>query len=73
MKKSDFDKNIKIYSIASNHYQGLSLKSILYTPIPYRIPVAFAETENSANDIVKRSKKLLHIMIRLILNSGMHY
>ena len=50
MKKSDFDKNIKIYSIASNHYQGLSLKSILYTPIPYIIPVAFAETENSVDD-----------------------
>ena len=29
MKKSDFDKNIKIYSIASTHYQGLGLKSIL--------------------------------------------
>ena len=57
MKKSDFDKNIKIYSIASNHYQGLSLKSILYTPIPYRIPVAFAETENSANDTEKYIKE----------------
>lgn len=57
MKKSDFDKNIKIYSIASNHYQGLSLKSILYTPIPYRIPVAFAETENSADDTEKYIKE----------------
>ena len=57
MKKLDFDKNIKIYSIASNHYQGLSLKSILYTPIPYRIPVAFAETENSANDTEKYIKE----------------
>lgn len=57
MKKSDFDKNIKIYSIASNHYQGLSLKSILYTPIPYIIPVAFAETENSADDTEKYIKE----------------
>ena len=57
MKKSDFDKNIKIYSIASNHYQGLGLKSILYTPIPYRIPVAFADTANSADDTEKYIKE----------------
>ena len=56
MKKSDFDKNIKIYSIASNHYQGLSLKSILYTPIPYRIPVAFADATNSIDDTDKYIK-----------------
>jgi len=57
MKKSDFDKNIKIYSIASNHYQGLGLKSILYTPVPYRIPVAFADTANSADDTEKYIKE----------------
>ncbi|MEE0127303.1 MAG: DUF6076 domain-containing protein [Clostridia bacterium] len=56
MKKVDFDKNIKIYSIANNHYQGLSLKSILYTPIPYRIPVAFADATNSIDDTEKYIK-----------------
>ena len=56
MKKIDFDKNIKIYSIANNHYQGLSLKSILYTPIPYRIPVAFADATNSIDDTEKYIK-----------------
>ena len=56
MKKVDFDKNIKIYSIANNHYQGLILKSILYTPIPYRIPVAFADATNSIDDTEKYIK-----------------
>lgn len=58
MKKEDFDKNIKIYSIAGNKYQGLGLKSILYTPIPYRIPVAFADTKNSADDTEKYIKEI---------------
>lgn len=56
MKKSDFDKNIKIYSIASNEVQELSLKSILYTPIAYRIPVSFADKDNSADDTEKYIK-----------------
>lgn len=53
MKKTNFDKNIKIISLSDNALQGLSLNSILYTPIPYRIPVAFAETTNSADDTEK--------------------
>lgn len=55
MKKEDFDKTIKIHSISV--YQGLSLKSILFTPIPYRIPVAFADASNSADDTEKYIKE----------------
>ena len=65
MKKIDFDKNIKIYSIANNHYQGLSLKSILYTPIPYRIPVAFADATNSIDDTEKYIKAVSYTHLTL--------
>lgn len=57
MKKKEFDKNIKIISLANNELQGLNLKSILYTPIPYRIPVAFADPTNSADDTKKYIKE----------------
>lgn len=57
MKKEDFDKNIKIYFFESNRSQALELQSILYTPIPYRIPVSFADTINSANDTEKYIKE----------------
>ena len=57
MKRKDFDKNIEIISLANNNLQGLRLKSILYTPIQYRIPVAFADTTNSADDTEKYIKE----------------
>ena len=57
MKKKEFDKNIKIISLANKELQGLNLKSILYTPIPYRIPVAFADSTNSADDTKKYIKE----------------
>ena len=53
MKKTDFNKEIKILSLAKDKLLGLELKSILYTPNKYRIPVAFADRSNSADDTEK--------------------
>lgn len=53
MKKTDFDKEIKIITLADGKLLGLELKSILYTPNKYRIPVAFADRANSADDTDK--------------------
>ena len=53
MKKIDFDKEIKIITLADGKLLGLELKSILYTPNKYRIPVAFADRANSADDTDK--------------------
>ncbi|HBC85066.1 MAG TPA: hypothetical protein DCZ30_06705 [Clostridiales bacterium] len=50
MKKTEFDKKIKIIPLANNDILAFELKSILYTPNKYRIPVAFADTTNSADD-----------------------
>lgn len=53
MKRTDFNKEIKIISLAKDKLLGLDLKSILYTPNKYRIPVAFADRSNSADDTEK--------------------
>lgn len=53
MKISDFDKKIKITPLSNNNILAFELKSILYTPNKYRIPVAFADTTNSINDTEK--------------------
>ena len=53
MKKTDFDKKIKIITLADDKILGLELKSILYTPNKYRIPVAFADRANSVDDTDK--------------------
>lgn len=57
MRKEDFDKTIKIYYFDGNRSQVLELQSILYTYIPYRIPVSFADASNSANDTEKYIKE----------------
>ena len=53
MKRTDFNKELKIISLAKDKLLGLELKSILYTPNKYRIPVAFADRSNSADDTEK--------------------
>lgn len=53
MKRTEFNKEIKIISLAKDKLLGLELKSILYTPNKYRIPVAFADRSNSADDTEK--------------------
>ena len=53
MKKTDFDKEIKIITLSDGKILGLELKSILYTPNKYRIPVALADRANSADDTDK--------------------
>ena len=53
MKRTDFNKEIQIISLAKDKLLGLELKSILYTPNKYRIPVAFADRSNSADDTEK--------------------
>lgn len=53
MKKTDLDRKIKIITLAEGRILGLELKSILYTPTKYRIPVAFADASNSADDTDK--------------------
>lgn len=67
MKKEDFDKNIQIYLLSHNEILVLTLHSILYTPIPYRIPVSFAETQNSADDTEKYIKENYSIEEQKIL------
>ena len=53
MKRTDFNKEIKITSLIDGKLLGLELKSILYTPNKYRIPVAFSDRVNSADDTEK--------------------
>ncbi len=53
MKNTDFDKKIKITPLSNNDILAFELKSILYTPNQYRIPVAFADTTNSVDDTEK--------------------
>lgn len=53
MKRTDFNKKIKITSLIDGKLLGLELKSILYTPNKYRIPVAFSDRVNSADDTEK--------------------
>ena len=53
MKRTDFNKEIKITSLIDGKLLGLELKSILYTPNKYRIPVAFSDKVNSADDTEK--------------------
>lgn len=53
MKNTDFDREIKITPLANNDILAFELKSILYTPSKYRIPVSFADTVSSADDTEK--------------------
>ena len=53
MKNTDFDKKIKITPLSNNDILAFELKSILYTPNKYRIPVAFADKTNSVDDTEK--------------------
>lgn len=53
MKKSDFNKEIKVTTLTNDNILAMELKSILYTPNKYRIPVAFVDTSNSADDTDK--------------------
>ncbi len=53
MKRTDFNKKIKITSLIDGKLLGLELKSILYTPNKYLIPVAFSDRVNSADDTEK--------------------
>lgn len=39
MKNTDFDKKIKITPLSNNDILAFELKSILYTPHQYRIPL----------------------------------
>ena len=53
MKNTDFNKKIRITPLANNDILAFELKSILYTPNKYRIPVAFADKTNSVDDTEK--------------------
>ncbi|MFQ6943393.1 MAG: hypothetical protein ACLRTR_03045 [Clostridia bacterium] len=53
MKKSDFNKEIKVTTLTNDNILAMELKSILYTTNKYRIPVAFVDTSNSADDTDK--------------------
>ena len=57
MKKTDFNKEIKVTTLTNDNILAMELKSILYTPNKYRIPVAFADTSNSADDTDKYIKE----------------
>lgn len=52
-EKTDFNKEIKVTTLTNDNILAMELKSILYTPNKYRIPVAFVDTSNSADDTDK--------------------
>ena len=57
MKKTDFDKKIKIIDADEKKVLMLNYTSILYTPNQYIIPVLFADNGNSIDDTKRYIKE----------------